>query len=86
MTEQTFDETKNVQEVEDPELHRLLVPNAEDLPLIPPSATESNFVSYFAPGFYSIFIYLCIYFIRSLNLILAHFSLKFESPFGFQIL
>lgn len=72
MTEQTFDETKNVQEqkeqeVEDPELHRLLVPNAEDLPLIPPSATESNFVSYFAPGSYSI----VIYFIRSLNLILA---------------
>lgn len=56
MTEQTFDETKNVQEqkeqeVEDPELHSLLVPNAEDLPLIPPSATESNFVTYFAPDF-----------------------------------
>lgn len=71
MTEQTFDETKNVQEqkeqeVEDPELHSLLVPNAEDLPLIPPSATESNFVSYFAPGICS------IYFIRSLNMILAH--------------
>lgn len=31
-------------------LHRLLVPDARDLPLIPPSAVESNFVSYFAPG------------------------------------
>ncbi|XP_041019672.1 protein Abitram isoform X1 [Juglans microcarpa x Juglans regia] len=32
-------------------LHRLLVPDARDLPLIPPSAVESNFVSYFAPDF-----------------------------------
>lgn len=33
------------------ELHRLLVPDACDLPLSPPSAVESNFVFYFAPGY-----------------------------------
>ncbi|KAK6938992.1 Glycine cleavage system H-protein/Simiate [Dillenia turbinata] len=33
------------------ELRRLLIPNADDLPLTPPSAIETNFVSYFAPDF-----------------------------------
>ncbi|GFZ10477.1 single hybrid motif superfamily protein [Actinidia rufa] len=33
------------------ELKRLLVPDVRDLPLIPPSAVESNFVPYFAPDF-----------------------------------
>ncbi|KAB2615999.1 protein Simiate-like [Pyrus ussuriensis x Pyrus communis] len=56
MNEYIGDETNNAQEqkeheIEDPELRRLLVPNAEDLPLIPPSSVESNFVSYFAPDF-----------------------------------
>ncbi|KAM1474935.1 hypothetical protein ACFX2I_030888 [Malus domestica] len=56
MNEYIGDETNNAQEqkeheIEDPELRRLLVPKAEDLPLIPPSSVESNFVSYFAPDF-----------------------------------
>ncbi|KAM1256833.1 hypothetical protein EV1_030639 [Malus domestica] len=56
MNEYIGDETNNAQEqkeheIEDPELCRLLVPKAEDLPLIPPSSVESNFVSYFAPDF-----------------------------------
>lgn len=37
-------------EDEEDGLQRLLLPDARDLPLIPPSAVESNFVSYFAPG------------------------------------
>lgn len=32
------------------ELHELLLPNVNDLPLSPPSAIEFNFVTYFAPG------------------------------------
>ncbi|CAH1442716.1 unnamed protein product [Lactuca virosa] len=31
------------------ELHELLLPNVNDLPLSPPSAIEFNFVTYFAP-------------------------------------
>lgn len=38
------------QEQEQDSLHRILVPDVRDLPLTPPSAIESNFVSYFAPG------------------------------------
>ncbi|KAL7589782.1 hypothetical protein Lser_V15G36732 [Lactuca serriola] len=33
------------------ELHELLLPNVNDLPLSPPSAIEFNFVTYFAPDF-----------------------------------
>ncbi|MBD4019508.1 hypothetical protein GUI04_10900, partial [Xanthomonas citri pv. citri] len=33
------------------ELHDLLFPNVNDLPLSPPSAIEFNFVTYFAPDF-----------------------------------
>ncbi|KAB2605547.1 protein Simiate-like [Pyrus ussuriensis x Pyrus communis] len=56
MNEYIGDETNHAQEqkeheIEDPELHKLILPNAEDLPLIPPSSVESNFVSYFAPDF-----------------------------------
>ncbi|CAL9016983.1 unnamed protein product [Prunus brigantina] len=56
MNDHSVNETNNAQEqeeheVEDPELRRLLVPNPEDLPLIPPSSVEANFVSYFAPDF-----------------------------------
>ncbi|KAF9618181.1 hypothetical protein IFM89_000650 [Coptis chinensis] len=36
------------QEEEDEELHGLLVPNIDDLPVSPPSS-DSNFVTYFAP-------------------------------------
>ncbi|KAJ7966906.1 Protein Simiate [Quillaja saponaria] len=35
----------------DEELHRLLVPDARDLPLSPPTAVEFNFVTYFALDF-----------------------------------
>ncbi|KAH1121521.1 hypothetical protein J1N35_004681 [Gossypium stocksii] len=38
-------------EYEDEELHKLLVPDITQLPLIPPSAVEFNFASYFAPDF-----------------------------------
>ncbi|KAA8528777.1 hypothetical protein F0562_036132 [Nyssa sinensis] len=41
---------KSIQEEEE-ELRRLLVPDIRDLPLTPPSAVESNFVTYFAPDF-----------------------------------
>lgn len=37
-------------EEEEEELRRLLVPRIEDLPSVPPSAVESNFVTYYAPG------------------------------------
>lgn len=37
-------------ESEEQQLHKLLLPDMRDLPHIPPSAVESNFVSYFAPG------------------------------------
>lgn len=35
---------------EDEEIHSLVVPDISSLPLTPPSAIESNFVTYFAPG------------------------------------
>ncbi|KAJ0475309.1 hypothetical protein HanHA300_Chr13g0464041 [Helianthus annuus] len=38
--------------VNDDELHKLLLPNINDLPVSPPSAMESNFVTYFAPGLF----------------------------------
>nr|GMD98406.1 protein Simiate [Ipomoea batatas] len=38
-------------EEEEEELRRLLVPRIEDLPSVPPSAVESNFVTYYAPDF-----------------------------------
>lgn len=38
------------QEPKEEELLSLLLPNVCDLPLTPPSAIQSNFVSYFAPG------------------------------------
>ncbi|KAF8377787.1 hypothetical protein HHK36_031172 [Tetracentron sinense] len=41
----------SIQAEEEEDLHRLLVPDIRHLPLIPPSAVESNFVSYFAPDF-----------------------------------
>lgn len=35
---------------EEQQLNELLVPDIRQLPLNPPSAVESNYVSYFAPG------------------------------------
>lgn len=32
------------------QLHELLLPNVNDLPINPTSAIEFNFVTYFAPG------------------------------------
>ncbi|WCJ39945.1 Single hybrid motif superfamily protein [Euphorbia peplus] len=32
-------------------LHKLLLPNISDLPPVPPSAIETNFISYFSPDF-----------------------------------
>ncbi|KAI3464793.1 hypothetical protein Pfo_021456 [Paulownia fortunei] len=39
------------QEQEEQELRRLLLPNVEELPNIPPSAVEANFTTFFAPDF-----------------------------------
>ncbi|KAK4390831.1 protein Abitram [Sesamum angolense] len=39
------------QEHEEEELRRLLLPNVEELPDIPPSAVEANFTTFFAPDF-----------------------------------
>lgn len=57
MKDHSVDDTVNLereqeqeQEQEEDSLHRILVPDVRDLPLTPPSAIESNFVSYFAPG------------------------------------
>lgn len=42
-------EEKNNEEEEE-ELGKLLFPDVQNLPLTPPSAVESNFVTYFALG------------------------------------
>lgn len=39
-----------VKGVEDEELKVLLTPDVKDLPLIPPSSVESNFVRYYVTG------------------------------------
>lgn len=39
------------EEEEDEELRRLLMPRIEDLPSVPPSAVESNFITYYAPDY-----------------------------------
>lgn len=44
------------EEKEEDELRRLLVPKLEDLPHTPPSAIETNFVTYYAPGESNIFL------------------------------
>ncbi|KAK9270773.1 hypothetical protein L1049_026356 [Liquidambar formosana] len=43
--------TSQQEREQEEELQRLLVPDIHDLPLTPPSAVQSNFVSYFAPDF-----------------------------------
>ena len=37
-------------EAEEEELRRLLLPNVDELPQVPPSSIEANFTTYFAPG------------------------------------
>lgn len=55
-TQNQQNNSTNVEQgTEDEELRSLLVPDVRDLPLRPPSAVESNFVSYFAPGYYPYF-------------------------------
>ncbi|GAV87690.1 GCV_H domain-containing protein, partial [Cephalotus follicularis] len=51
--QQQEEEKKQVQvrEDEEVELRKLLLPDAQNLPLIPPSAIHFNFISYFAPDF-----------------------------------
>eukprot|EP00257_Ricinus_communis_P018543 XP_015577288.1 FAM206 family protein isoform X3 [Ricinus communis] len=50
-------QSKQVQEAEeedqvtDEDLHKLLLPDVSNLPIVPPSSIETNFVSYFAPDF-----------------------------------
>ncbi|PON73427.1 Glycine cleavage system H-protein [Parasponia andersonii] len=61
MTDQIADQTHssetqqthstNHPEEEEEDLKKLLLPDINDLPLTPPSAVQSNFVSYFAPDF-----------------------------------
>lgn len=43
---------------EEEELRRLLVPDVRDLPLTPPSAIQTNFVTYFALGLLSHFYFI----------------------------
>lgn len=53
-TEETEKQVQVREKQEDNEeevLRKLLLPNVHDLPLTPPSAVDSNFVAYFAPGF-----------------------------------
>ncbi|KAL3340789.1 hypothetical protein AABB24_029096, partial [Solanum stoloniferum] len=38
-----------IEDLQDEELRKFLVPKLENLPISPPSAVESNFVTYFAP-------------------------------------
>lgn len=51
MEDQSTQKSKSTHEEEEEELQRLLLPDVRDLPQTPPSAVQSNFVSYFAPGF-----------------------------------
>ena len=54
----TQQQQQQKESVEEEELKGLLVPDVRDLPLTPTSAVESNFVPYFAPGFFSFFFFL----------------------------
>lgn len=48
-TEPERKEEKNATEEEE-DLSKLLLPDVQNLPLIPPSAVETNFITYFALG------------------------------------
>jgi hypothetical protein len=41
---------EKINEEEEDDLNKLLLPDPQNLPLIPPSAVETNFVTYFALG------------------------------------
>ncbi|KAF4361321.1 hypothetical protein G4B88_015913 [Cannabis sativa] len=41
----------NQEQEEEEDIYNILLPNVGDLPLTPPSAVQSNFISYFAPDF-----------------------------------
>ncbi|KAF7140623.1 hypothetical protein RHSIM_Rhsim06G0015300 [Rhododendron simsii] len=43
-------EAEELEREDEADLKRLLMPDVGDLPLVPPSAVDSNFVPYFAPG------------------------------------
>lgn len=45
------DDEAELEREDEADLKRLLMPDVGDLPLVPPSAVDSNFVSYFAPDF-----------------------------------
>ncbi|GAA0166982.1 hypothetical protein LIER_22017 [Lithospermum erythrorhizon] len=47
----TLDSNTNLEIMEEEELKRLILPSVDKLPLTPPSAIESNFVTYYAPDF-----------------------------------
>lgn len=49
LTEQKVEAPMSVVD-EDEELRKLLMPDVQSLPVSPPSAVESNFDAYFAPG------------------------------------
>ncbi|KAF4352458.1 hypothetical protein F8388_012159 [Cannabis sativa] len=42
---------KHHQTTEEEDIYKILLPNVGDLPSTPPSAVQSNFISYFAPDF-----------------------------------
>lgn len=50
------DDEAELEREDEADLKRLLIPDVGDLPLVPPSAVDSNFVSYFAPGFLFLFL------------------------------
>lgn len=54
--DQIIDESNSSEE---DDLEKLLLPDVENFPLIPPSAIETNFVTYFALGnsIHSLFIF-----------------------------
>ena len=49
-TQNLDQELKEEEEDEEGELHKLLLPDIRNLPITPPSSVQTNFVSYFAPG------------------------------------
>ncbi|XVF35921.1 hypothetical protein REPUB_Repub19eG0013500 [Reevesia pubescens] len=51
LQQQNKQEEEEEEYEEQDDLHKFLVPDITQLPLNPPSAVESNFVSYFAPDF-----------------------------------
>ena len=46
---------------EEEKLHKLLLPDIRDLPTTPPSSVQTNFVSYFAPGWSTLHFYYLLF-------------------------